>query len=134
MQFCCAKLFFNVWCSLSRSFSSLTAISCVDGRYASKVQPLAPYFSEFGLIKHRVLVELKWLEVMAEYKIAPALSADTLAWLDSFGTDLSEEHAEEVKTIERTTNHDVKAVEYFIKAQVGAQAMLAESIDSFQCL
>lgn len=95
---------------------------------------MAPYFSEFGLIKHRVLVELKWLEVMAEYKIAPALSADTLAWLDSFGTDLSEEHAEEVKTIERTTNHDVKAVEYFIKAQVGAQAMLAESIDSFQCL
>ncbi len=103
------------------NLSSLTAVSPVDGRYASKTASLRPYFSEFGLIHHRVLVELRWLQALAEHnQVAevPSFSTDANAVLDSINTDFSEADAQRVKDIERTTNHDVKAVEYFLKEKI----------------
>lgn len=98
--------------------SSLTAISPVDGRYASKAEMLRPIFSEYGLIKFRVTVEVRWLQLLATVdgiKEVPALSADANAVLDGIVENFSVEDAERIKEIERTTNHDVKAVEYFLK-------------------
>lgn len=101
--------------------SSLTAISPVDGRYASKAEMLRPIFSEYGLIKFRVTVEVRWLQLLATVdgiKEVPALSADANAILDDIVENFSVEDAERIKEIERTTNHDVKAVEYFLKESV----------------
>ncbi|WP_394176901.1 adenylosuccinate lyase [Thalassotalea litorea] len=101
--------------------SSISAISPVDGRYGSKVKALRPIFSEFGLIKYRVTVEVRWLQKLAataEISEVPAFSADANAVLDAIVDNFSEEDAARVKTIEATTNHDVKAVEYFLKEQV----------------
>lgn len=98
--------------------SALTAISPIDGRYGSKTQELRPIFSEFGLVRARVEVEIRWLQRLAEHaEIAevPAFSKETQAQLDSIVANFSEEDAQAIKNIERTTNHDVKAVEYFIK-------------------
>lgn len=99
------------------TLSSLTAISPVDGRYRSKVSELAPYFSEFGLIKYRVLVEVEYFIFLAENKIGSlsGVNADVFPKLRAIVSDFSEADAEAIKTIERTTNHDVKAVEYFLK-------------------
>ena len=100
--------------------NALTAISPVDGRYGSKAAALRPIFSEFGLIKYRVLVEVRWLQQLAaEPKVTevPALSAEANAVLDRIITDFSLADAQRVKDIERTTNHDVKAVEYLLKEQ-----------------
>ena len=107
------------------NLSSLTAISPVDGRYGSKTEALRPYFSEYGLIRHRVLVEVRWLQALAAHEqIAevPAFSADANQLLESLITDFSESDAARIKEIERTTNHDVKAVEYFLKEKVADNA------------
>ncbi|GGW70815.1 adenylosuccinate lyase [Alishewanella tabrizica] len=107
--------------------NALTAISPVDGRYGSKAAALRPIFSEFGLIKYRVTVEVRWLQQLAaEPKITevPALSAEANAILDRIITDFSLDDAARVKEIERTTNHDVKAVEYLLKEKVAANAEL----------
>lgn len=101
--------------------SSLTAVSPVDGRYGEKVSPLRSIFSEYGLLKFRVEVEVRWLQKLAataEIQEVPAFDADANAYLDAIVADFNENDAARIKTIERTTNHDVKAVEYFLKEKV----------------
>eukprot|EP00481_Brizalina_sp_1-RS-2013_P001874 TRINITY_DN4826_c0_g1_i1.p1 TRINITY_DN4826_c0_g1~~TRINITY_DN4826_c0_g1_i1.p1 ORF type:complete len:107 (+),score=29.01 TRINITY_DN4826_c0_g1_i1:123-443(+) len=101
--------------------SALTAVSPVDGRYGSKTSALRPIFSEFGLTKYRVTVEVRWLQKLSQHTdIAevPAFSNEANAALDAIVSNFSEEDALRIKTIEATTNHDVKAVEYFKKEQV----------------
>ncbi|WP_224552946.1 adenylosuccinate lyase [Pectobacterium versatile] len=103
--------------------SSLTAVSPIDGRYGDKVSTLRTIFSEFGLLKFRVQVEVRWLQKLAacaEIQEVPAFDADANAFLDKIVAEFSEEDAARIKTIERTTNHDVKAVEYFLKEKVSA--------------
>ncbi len=103
------------------NLSPLTAVSPVDGRYASKTASLRPYFSEFGLIHHRVQVELRWLQALAQQEQiteVPSFSASANDVLDAIDSEFSEEDAQRVKDIERTTNHDVKAVEYFLKEKI----------------
>ncbi len=98
--------------------SALSAISPVDGRYGNKVKSLRPIFSEFGLIKYRVTVEVRWLQKLAstsQIKEVPAFSDAGNAVLDAIVTDFCESDAQKIKDIEATTNHDVKAVEYFLK-------------------
>ncbi|BCX88300.1 adenylosuccinate lyase [Methylomarinovum tepidoasis] len=107
----------------------LTAISPIDGRYADKNEALRPVFSEYGLIRHRVLVEVRWLQALAdEPAIAevPPLSPEARRFLEEILETFSEADAERVKAIERTTNHDVKAIEYFLKEKVADQAELAK--------
>lgn len=103
------------------TLSTLTALSPLDGRYASKCDALRPYLSEFGLIHARVTVEVRWLQALANHaqisELAP-FSADTNARLDNIVANFSENDALRIKEIERTTNHDVKAVEYFLKEQI----------------
>ncbi|MBE0364184.1 adenylosuccinate lyase [Pseudoalteromonas ulvae UL12] len=101
--------------------SALTAISPVDGRYGSKTSELRSIFSEFGLIKYRVTVEVRWLQALSRAQAiaeVPAFSDQANAILDAIVTDFSEADAARVKEIERTTNHDVKAVEYLLKEKV----------------
>jgi adenylosuccinate lyase len=98
--------------------SALSAVSPIDGRYGSKTAPLRGIFSEFGLIKRRVLVEVRWLQCLAAHEgipEVPSLSAAATGALNAIAADFSEADARRVKDIEATTNHDVKAVEYFIK-------------------
>lgn len=105
---------------------SLTAISPIDGRYASKCEELKEIFSEYGLIKRRVLVECVWLEALCDAKeIAEckALSAAERKALRTIAAEFSVEDAARVKEIERTTNHDVKAVEYFLKEKVAGTSL-----------
>ena len=98
--------------------SMLTAISPIDGRYASKVDALRPIASEFGLMRTRVEVELAWIKSLASHpqidEVAP-LSEQAIAQIDAIVADFAEADGERIKEIERTTNHDVKAIEYFIK-------------------
>ncbi len=113
--------------------SELTALSPIDGRYGSKAADLRPIFSEYGLIRHRVLVEVRWLQrLAAEPAIAevPPLSGHAMNLLDGIVANFSEEDAHRVKNIERTTNHDVKAVEYFLKEKIAGNAEL-EAISEF---
>ncbi|MBD3669491.1 MAG: adenylosuccinate lyase [Gammaproteobacteria bacterium] len=101
--------------------SPLTAISPVDGRYGGKTAELRPIFSEYGLIRHRVLVEVRWLQMLSEHQDiieVPKLSPSAHKLLDNIVDNFSEEDAQRVKNIERTTNHDVKAVEYFLKERI----------------
>ena len=101
--------------------NALTALSPLDGRYASKCDALRPFLSEFGLIHARVTVEVRWLQALAnrpEITEVPAFSAETNAALDAIVANFSEEDANRIKEIERTTNHDVKAVEYFLKEKI----------------
>ena len=101
--------------------NALTALSPLDGRYASKCDALRPFLSEFGLIHARVTVEVRWLQALAnrpEITEVPAFSDETNAALDAIVANFSEENANRIKEIERTTNHDVKAVEYFLKEQI----------------
>ncbi|VAW73917.1 Adenylosuccinate lyase @ SAICAR lyase [hydrothermal vent metagenome] len=101
--------------------TSLTAVSPVDGRYSRATETLRPIFSEYGLIKHRVLVEVRWLQALAaDSAIAEVttLSEHANSILDDIIDKFSEEDAQRVKNIERTTNHDVKAVEYFLKEKI----------------
>ncbi len=113
--------------------TSLTAISPVDGRYGSKVSALQPIFSEYGLIRHRVLVEIRWLQALAsqeEIKEVPAISEHAENILNAIVDKFNEEDAQRVKNIEKTTNHDVKAVEYFLKEKIAGNKEL-ESISEF---
>ena len=106
----------------------LSALSPLDGRYASSVESLRPVFSEYGLMKARVKVELNWLKALAaEAKIAevPAFSAATLAEIDGVIAGFSLEDAAAVKAIEATTNHDVKAIEYWLKDRFKNNAEVA---------
>ena len=107
--------------------SALSAISPVDGRYGSKVKSLRPIFSEFGLIKYRVTVEVRWLQKLAQTDAiseVPAFSSQANAVLDAIVNDFSEDDALRIKKIEATTNHDVKAVEYFLKEKIADNAEL----------
>lgn len=101
--------------------NALTALSPLDGRYASKCDALRPFLSEFGLIHARVTVEVRWLQALANraeiIEVAP-FSNETNAALDAIVSNFSEEDANRIKEIERTTNHDVKAVEYFLKEKI----------------
>ncbi|MBL3599613.1 MAG: adenylosuccinate lyase [gamma proteobacterium endosymbiont of Lamellibrachia anaximandri] len=113
--------------------STLTAVSPVDGRYGSKSADLRPIFSEFGLIRHRVLVEVRWLQALADHDAiaeVPPLSEHANNILDGIVERFSEEDAHRVKNIERTTNHDVKAVEYFLKEKIVGNDEL-EAISEF---
>ncbi|BDH46245.1 adenylosuccinate lyase [Salmonella enterica subsp. enterica serovar Choleraesuis] len=101
--------------------SSLTAVSPIDGRYGDKVSALRAVFSEFGLLKFRVQVEVRWLQKLAAHTAigeVPAFANDANDFLDAIVANFSEADAARIKTIERTTNHDVKAVEYFLKEKV----------------
>ncbi len=113
--------------------SSLTAVSPVDGRYASKTSALRPIFSEYGLIRFRVMVEVRWLQRLAAHtgipEVAP-FSAEANALLNTLAENFDLAHAERVKEIERTTNHDVKAVEYLLKEQAAKLPEL-EKISEF---
>lgn len=101
--------------------SALTAVSPVDGRYGSKTTELRSIFSEYGLLKYRVEVEVRWLQALSRQpeivEVSPFDDAAN-ALLDNIVTQFDESHAQRIKDIERTTNHDVKAVEYFLKEQV----------------
>ncbi|HEY9197736.1 MAG TPA: adenylosuccinate lyase [Gammaproteobacteria bacterium] len=113
--------------------TSLTAVSPVDGRYGGKTESLRPIFSEYGLIRHRVLVEVAWLQALAAHDgipEVPALSGHAANVLDGIFANFSEEDARRVKNIERTTNHDVKAVEYFLKEKIAGNAEL-ETVSEF---
>ena len=118
--------------------TALTALTPLDGRYRRSGGKLAPYFSEFGLIKYRVQVEIEWLKALAaEPAIAevPAFSAATLIELDALAANFSVADAEAVKNIEKTTNHDVKAVEYFLKERLAnnAEVMAVKEFIHFAC-
>jgi adenylosuccinate lyase len=106
---------------------TLTAISPIDGRYGNKVDALRPIFSEYGLIRYRVEVEVRWLQALAaqaEIIEVPAFSAEAQQLLNRIVSEFSEADAEAVKNIEKTTNHDVKAVEYFLKQKIQHNAEL----------
>ncbi|HDI5569810.1 TPA: adenylosuccinate lyase [Acinetobacter baumannii] len=107
--------------------NALTALSPLDGRYASKCDALRPFLSEFGLIHARVTVEVRWLQALSNrpeiVEVAP-FSTETNAALDAIVSNFSEEDANRIKEIERTTNHDVKAVEYFLKEKIAGIAEL----------
>lgn len=111
------------------NLTSLSAISPIDGRYAEKTVTLREIFSEYGLMRYRVLVEVRWLQALAASPQIPEvarLSEEANTRLDRIadGFDLTE--AQRVKTIEDTTNHDVKAVEYYLKEKIGSSAELAD--------
>jgi len=106
--------------------SELTALSPLDGRYASKTTELKGIFSEYGLIRYRVTIEVRWLLALcAEPGIpeARALTDDETAMVEGIAADFSEQDARRVKEIERTTNHDVKAVEYFLKERFAGSSL-----------
>ncbi|MDG6238967.1 adenylosuccinate lyase [Glaesserella parasuis] len=103
--------------------TALTALSPIDGRYQDKATALRPIFSEFGLLKFRVTVEVRWLQKLASHaqiNEVSVLSKDANDYLNQIVEHFSIEDAERIKTIERTTNHDVKAVEYFLKEKCEA--------------
>ncbi|WP_392565100.1 adenylosuccinate lyase [Utexia brackfieldae] len=101
--------------------SSLTALSPIDGRYGDKTAQLRTLFSEYGLLKYRVKVEVRWLQKLAECQViqeVPALSSKATEYLNQIVDNFSEQDALLIKNIEKTTNHDVKAVEYFLKDKI----------------
>ena len=108
--------------------SPLTALSPLDGRYSSKVEPLRKYFSELGLIGYRVRVEIEWLKALAAepaIREVPKFSAATVKQLNALGGGFSETDGAAVKAIEARTNHDVKAIEYFLKDRLTGNAEVA---------
>jgi adenylosuccinate lyase len=112
--------------------SSLTALSPLDGRYASRLKGLAELCSESGLIKHRVQVEIAWFCALADhpgFNALPALSAQDKQFMASLVEQFSESDAEAIKTIESTTNHDVKAVEYWLKEKFAKRPSLEASAE-----
>jgi adenylosuccinate lyase len=123
-------LIFHPYCAMT--LSALTALSPLDGRYHGKVDALRRHFSEFGLIRFRVLIEIEWLKALnAEPGIVEMqpLSAASLSRLDDLARHFSEEDAQEIKKIERVTNHDVKAVEYWLRNKLGAQPETADMLE-----
>ncbi|HXD84202.1 MAG TPA: lyase family protein, partial [Rudaea sp.] len=110
--------------------SPLTALSPLDGRYAGKVEGLRPIFSEAGLMRRRVVVEVRWLlELAGEKAIVElgTLPAGARQFLTTLADGFSLQDAERIKAIEATINHDVKAIEYFIKEKIGDHADLAKA-------
>jgi adenylosuccinate lyase len=117
---------------------TIKAVTPVDGRYHSKTKDLQDIFSEYGLIKNRLFVELRWLiKLSQEVKIKELeeLNADEISWLMNIYDKFDEEDADRVKNIENTTNHDVKAVEYFIKEKLAQHPVLAKASEftHFSC-
>ena len=113
--------------------SLLTAISPIDGRYAGKTAELRPIFSEYGFMRFRVLVEIAWLKALADNKKIreiPVLSTKAKKSLDNIATGFNEKDARRIKTIENKTNHDVKAVEYFLKEKIKGKREL-ETVSEF---
>jgi len=120
------------------AFSALTALSPLDGRYAVKLEPLRAYFSEFGLIRNRVRVEIEWLKALAnapELKEIKAFSSETVSELDQVFAGFKVTDADAIKTIEMRTNHDVKAMEYWLKERLSgnAEVMAASEFIHFGC-
>ena len=118
--------------------SALYAISPLDGRYASKVDALRPIMSEAGLLHHRVEVEVAWVIALSKAGFAelPAFSDAAVAYLNQIVANFGEEDAQAIKDIEKTTNHDVKAVEYYLKAkmeQFGDELKAAAEFVHFAC-
>jgi len=110
--------------------TEITAISPVDGRYASKTEHLRPYCSEHGLIYRRVLVELRWFQALCSEPALselPDLSAGAAEFIEDIISNFSPDDSARVKEIERTTNHDVKAVEYFLKERFNGMPELQEN-------
>lgn len=111
------------------SINSLTAVSPIDGRYGDKTAVLGDYFSEFALIKYRIVVEIRWLQMLSQRteiaEVAP-LSSAANDFLNAIISKFSLEDAQAVKEIEKTTNHDVKAVEYFLKQRFSDNSELAK--------
>ena len=120
--FCTLKILYNM------ELNILTAISPVDGRYRGKAEPLAGYFSEFALIKYRVFVEIEYFIALCELPIPQLAAVDKALFprLREIYSNFTLENADRVKEIEKVTNHDVKAVEYFIKEQFDAIGGLDE--------
>ena len=119
-------------------FTMLTALSPLDGRYASKVDALRPQFSEYGLIRRRLQVEIEWLKALAaepHFAEIPAFSPATVAALDALVANFEPQHAAEVKEIESVTNHDVKALEYWIKKKLAdnQEVMRVSEFIHFAC-
>lgn len=113
--------------------SALTSLSPIDGRYSDKIQELRPIFSEYGLLKYRVEVEIRWLQKLSACEaIKEVLTFDeqTNHLLNSIIANFSEEDAQRIKDIEKTTNHDVKAVEYFLKEKIEGNQTL-EAVSEF---
>jgi adenylosuccinate lyase len=120
------------------SFTLLTALSPLDGRYAAKLDALRPQFSEYGLIHRRLQVEIEWLKALAaepHFTEIPAFSPATVAALDALVAGFKPEHAAEVKEIESVTNHDVKALEYWIKKKLAdnQEVMRVSEFIHFAC-
>jgi len=118
--------------------TTLSAVSPVDGRYGSKTEAFRPIFSEYGLIHNRVIVEIRWLQSLAAHKqIAEVAEFSEHAnnVLNGIADNFNEEDAQRVKNIERTTNHDVKAVEYFLKEKIAGNDELeaASEFIHFAC-
>ncbi|HEY0665658.1 MAG TPA: adenylosuccinate lyase [Gallionella sp.] len=112
--------------------NTLTALSPLDGRYAGKVDALRGYFSEFGLIRFRVQVEIEWLKALSAQADIPEIapfSAATIAQLDALNVNFSEADAEAIKTIERRTNHDVKAIEYWLRDKLSSNPETAKVLE-----
>ncbi|MCB9643962.1 MAG: adenylosuccinate lyase [Myxococcales bacterium] len=107
--------------------AQLLALSPIDGRYANKTNPLRTILSEFGLIRHRVLIEIRWFQYLAQHPDIPELpnlSQQEELFLEKILQDFSPQDAQRIKDIEKTTNHDVKAVEYFLKERFAASPNL----------
>ncbi|HEX5486971.1 MAG TPA: adenylosuccinate lyase, partial [Limnobacter sp.] len=113
----------------NNTLTALNALSPLDGRYQSKVNSLRPLLSEAGFMHHRVIVEIEWLKALsnAGFSELPALSNDALKLLDDIVNHFSEKDAERIKEFEATTNHDVKAVEYFIKEKFKSSEELGKA-------
>ena len=115
------------------TFDNLTSISPIDGRYSAKTGPLKAIFSEYGLIKYRLLVEVRWLEAMSknsQISEVPEFSLKSKSVLSNIVDTFSLEDAKAIKGIEKTTNHDVKAVEYFLKEKVSSTPEL-QNVNEF---
>ncbi len=114
------------------TLTKLTALSPLDGRYHGKVDALRDYFSEFGLIRFRVQIEIEWLKSLAAQadiaEVGP-FSATTIAQLDALNTNFSESDAQAIKTIEKATNHDVKAIEYWLRDQLSGNPETARVLE-----
>ena len=114
------------------TLSALTALSPLDGRYHGKVDALRGYFSEYGLIRYRVLIEIEWFKALAAdggIKELPSFSPATIAQLDQLAAQFSEADAEQIKTIERRTNHDVKAIEYWLRDKLSGNPETAKALE-----
>src|SRR5699024_8386146 len=109
--------------------SALTAISPIDGRYGRKTADLRAYCSEYGLIRYRLIVEIRWLQMLADtpdIPEVPAFSPQANATLEALIDGFDVDEAQKIKHIERTTNHDVKAVEYYLRDRIEHCAELAD--------